>query len=190
MLTGGTKMIKALVAIVMAIGAPDPGPVPIFESALHRLGVRSALVLASQAVDEQPVWSPDGRFLAVNVDEKWGKIGLDSVTLRAGVWHVRDSIAVADPKPAVLEISEADVRSWEKNAKFDPRRITTKTGTVVELDSEGVSTIFRITKRNGKPSVQWKTSLENCHSLALSPDETLVAYICELNGVIVTALEQ
>ena len=29
---------------------------------MQRLGVRSALVIASQSIDEHPVWSPDGRY--------------------------------------------------------------------------------------------------------------------------------
>jgi len=32
--------------------------------------------------------------------------------------------------------------------------------------------------------------MENCHSLGLSPDENYVAYICELNGVVVTRLTE
>jgi hypothetical protein len=45
-----------------------------------------------------------------------------------------------------------------------------------------------VTSREREPEVLWTTGFENCHSLALSPDETLVAFLCELNGLVVFAV--
>jgi hypothetical protein len=156
---------------------------------LRRLGVTSTLVVSSQAIDEQPVWSPDGRQLALNVAETWSTIDLRALRLRAGTWHGGEAIAVADPPPTLVAIPETEIRAWQENARFDPRRITTRTGVTVELAQEELGTLFQVTKKGSKPAVLWKTSLENCHSLALSPDEKLVAFICELNGLIVASIE-
>lgn len=54
---------------------------------MKRLGVRSALVIASQAIDEHPVWSPKGDALAVNVDGRWVELKLSPVTLEAATWR-------------------------------------------------------------------------------------------------------
>ncbi len=160
-----------------------------FIQALHHFHQSSALVVASQAVDERPVWSPDGRFLAVNVDESWSKVDLASISLIKGTWHDGVEIGVADPPPRLDPIPESEVRNWEKAAKAGPRHVETANGTSIELEEEGLGTVFRITSPGGRPRVLWKTSLENCHGLALSPNQSLVAFVCELNGVIVTALE-
>jgi hypothetical protein len=178
--------------LTLILGTLDPsGANPTgFRSALTRLGLSSALVISSQAVDEQPLWSPDGDQLAVSVEGKWSKLDLGSVSLQKGTWHGDEAIGVASPAPRLSNITAAEVGDWQKSAKFDPRRITTKNGMTVELEQVGLGTVFRTTKKGQKPAVFWKTSLENCHSLTLSPDETLVAYICELNGVVVTVLEQ
>ena len=95
-----------------------------------------------------------------------------------------------DPPPALAAISESQVREWEKSGTYAPRRIATKAGMIVELQQEGLGTLFSISRQGRKPTTLWKTSLEACHSLALSPDQSLVAFVCELNGVVVTVLNQ
>jgi hypothetical protein len=148
------------------------------------LGLRCALLVESQAIDEWPLWSPDGRYLAINLDGKWSKLDTESVVLRMGTWQDRKTIAVAHPNPELQDVSEADVRAWQNTTRFDPRQLVTSTGVTIELAPEGLGTLFRVTSKGLEPEVHWKTSLENCHSLSLSPDETLVAFLCELNGLV------
>src|SRR5262249_29158748 len=93
---------------------------------MHRLGLRSALVLQSQAVDEHPVWSPKGDALAVNLEGKWMSLPLGSVTLIDGKWHGGQSIGVLKPAPTTSPIDEKTVRGWEKAGKYDPRRVETR----------------------------------------------------------------
>lgn len=182
-------MIKMLVLLAMTIGESATPASPRLVAALQRLGLNSALVVRSQAVDEHPIWSPDGRFLAVDVDQNWMKIDLGAISLTKGTWHDGEGIALPDSPPAPSAISEARVREWEKSGAYSPRRIATKAGTVVELQPEGLGTLFRIARKGRKPTTLWKTSLEACHSLSLSPDQSLVAFVCELNGVVVTVLD-
>lgn len=174
----------------LALAASSSEPTRAFSLALQRLDLSSALVVASQAVDEHPVWSPDGRFLAVDVDQKWSRVDLDSISLTTGTWHDGEGIGIANPPSVLTPIPEGDVRKWQKSAKYGPRTVTTSSGTVVELEQDGLSTVFRTTNNGGRAVAHWKTSLENCHGLALSPDESLVAFVCELNGVIVTVLDR
>jgi hypothetical protein len=90
--------------------------------------------------------------------------------------------------PTVSSISKEEVRTWEKTASAGPRKVIAKDGTKAELLSDGLGTRFVISRKGADPETLWKTSMENCHSLALSPDGRQVAYICELNGVVVTNL--
>ena len=153
---------------------------------MKRLGVRSALVIASQAIDEHPVWSPSGNALAVNVDGRWVELKLDPIKLEAATWRGGVPIAVAKPSISPGSISEGKVRKWQQSEKFEPRKITMRGGKTVELKLEDVSTSFIVTQPFGSPKVLWRSSMENCYGLAVSPDGRHVAYVCELNGVIVT----
>jgi len=151
---------SAPLAVLLALSPlPNPSqPIRNFVRALQRLDLDSALVVASQAVDEHPVWSPDGGFLAINVDEEWSKLDLGSISLIKGTWHGGEGIGVAAPPPALAPLPEAEVRMWEKTAKYGPRKVTTEAGTSLELEQEGFSTIFRITSKGGKPRELWRTS--------------------------------
>jgi len=182
-------MLTWLVSVALTLG-PASASAPSFGKSLRQLGLMSALVLKSQAVDEHPVWSPDGRYLAVNVNGRWSKIDLEATSWTKGTWHDGERIGVADPPPFLDAITESKVREWEKSSKDAPRRIATNAGTGVELRQDGPGTLFLISRKDQKPVVVWRTSLENCHGLALSPDEALVAYVCELSGVVVTALDR
>lgn len=154
-------------------------------SEMKALGFQFALLVESQAIDDSPVWSPDGRFLAINLDGKRSKLDIESISLRMGTWHDRKTIAIAHPPPALQDISETQLRTWQKTAASDPHKLTTNTGVTIELAPEDLGTLFRVTSKGLEPEILWRTSLENCHSLALSPDETLVAFLCELNGLVV-----
>lgn len=181
-------MFKILVLAMTIVESATPASTGLV-SALQRLGLNSALVVRSQGVDEHPIWSPDGRFVAVDIDQNWMKIDLGAISLTKGTWHDGEGIGVPDPPPSPSAISEAQVREWEKSGAYAPRRIATKAGTVVELKPEGLGTLFRIARKGQKPTTLWTTSLEACHSLSLSPDQSLVAFVCELNGVVVTMLD-
>jgi len=178
---------RLAVAICVLSLAPLPlfGETPRLVSEMKALGLRFALLVESQAIDDAPVWSPDGGFLAIHLDQKWSTLNVESVALRMGTWQDRNTIAVAYPPPTLQEVSGTDVRAWQTSARSDPHRLTTKTGVTIDLAPEGLGTVFRVTSKALEPEVLWKTALESCHSLALSPDETLAAFLCKRNGLVV-----
>jgi hypothetical protein len=181
-------LLKPIAILALASAISDTAGVQDIRAALAALHLRSALVVESQEVDEHPVWSPDGKALAVNLAGKWHQIDLGAVSLTPAQWHGGSPIGkLVRPLPSTV-IEDNKVNKWEKSNRWDPRRIETKDGTILALTPDELSTVFTIGKKTEKPQVLWKTALENCHSLSLSPDEQHVAYICELNGVVVTAL--
>ena len=155
---------------------------------MKNLGLRFALLVEAPPIDQPPVWSPDGRVVAIHLDQRWSAVDTGKVFLRMGTWQDRQTIAVPYPEPTLQEIPETEVRAWQKAARADSHRLTTKTGVTIELAPEGFGTAFRVTRKGSEPEELWKTSLESCHSLALSPDESLAAFLCDKNGLVVFAV--
>jgi hypothetical protein len=156
-------------------------------SEMRRLNVRTALVLQSQAVDEHPIWSPQGDAIAVNVEKSWKQIDLRSIKLVEGTWHGKERIGVS-ASPRLAPIEAAEVKAWAKVGTTGPRKLVTKDGTSIELRQDDLSSRFVITKKGAAPETLWTSGMETCHSLALSPDEHFVAFLCETSGIFVTAL--
>lgn len=183
------KRLVAITVITVCLQAVACRARPsVLGAEMQRLGVRTALLVASQAIDEHPVWSPDGRYLAVNVDAKWSRIDLSTVHLVEATWRKDQPIGAQTGPTHESRIREATVRKWEKSARFEPRRIVTQDGTTIELRQEELGTAFVITKKGGQPETLWTSGMENCYGLALSPDNRSVAYVCERNGILVTRL--
>ncbi len=184
--------MKWVLLVVLALSFQTvscrPGKPSVLGQEMRRLGVRSALLVASQAIDEHPVWSADGRFIAVNVEGQWKKVDLTSIQLAPATWHKTQAVGVANPPARMSSIREAKVREWEKSARFEPRKVVTRDGTTVELRQEELGTAFVIERKGGPSETLWTTGMENCYGLALAPDDRSVAYVCEQNGIVVTAL--
>jgi hypothetical protein len=136
---------------------------------------------------EHPVWSPEGNALAVNIEGRWKKVDLESLGLDPGTWHERPIGVAKHSLPTSIE--ESTVTKWEKSGDHGDRKVVMKDGTTVELRQNELSTEFVVTRRGAPAEILWQSGLENCHSLAVSPDGGAVASICELTGVVVTALK-
>lgn len=176
-----------MVLLGFGFGCSQPTPTTLAE-AMRTAGVSTALVLPSQAIDEYPVWSPDQRYMGVNVKGTWLKLPIDSVTIKKVYWRdMSIGQAIATQRPVALSTDE--LAACMRASSFQPREITTRSGIRIELRSVEMSTRLVIT-RTGKPEETiWTSGGENCHSLVLSPDQTHVAYLCELNGLLVMRIE-
>ena len=154
------------------------------DSELKRLGTSTVLILKSNAIDEYPLWSKTGNFLALNVEGKWIKIELDKVRLESAKWRGGQPLGINVAKDSVALADDAEIKEWEKLTKMYPREITLPNGTKIELTEAGMSVSLIITKKNSKPESIWTTGGENCYSLTASPDGRFVAFISELNGAV------
>jgi len=161
-------------------------PVGTLGSEMARLNVREALIVASEAVENAPVWSPKGDFLAANVEGRWSKVDLSQIRLEPGRWRDQP-IGVVNSKSSVSDVSGKEVKAWSKGVR-PSQRVRAKNGTVIELRAESLGTSLTITRKGGLLERLWTSGLENCHSLVLSPGEQFVAFIAERNGVVVERL--
>src|SRR5262249_16670967 len=143
----------ALALVVLFAQATPTVPVGSLSSEMDRLQVREALVLPSQAVDEEPIWAPKGDFLAVNVEGKWMKVNLLLIRLEPATWHSGQPIGIINSKSSVSSASEQDVKEWSRGSRADFERVQAKNGTVVELRHSDLSTSLVITRKGKDPEL-------------------------------------
>ncbi len=152
---------------------------------MEALHVHTALAIRSQEMDALPAWSPDGRFLAADLAGKWVKVDVSAVQLQEAKWH-EQRIGVQS-KPALQPMTSEEVHAWAKpddSLNPDHDIVTTASGLKVEMRHNEMSSTLVVSKGK-QQSVIWESGLENCYGLTLSPDKVHVAYLCELNGILV-----
>ncbi len=158
-------------------------------SEMIRLKTETVLIVQSQAIDEYPLWSPKSDFVACNIEGNWYKFRLTNIELADAVWRGQ-TIGVLTTRDAQTSLTENERVQFDKVSKFNPREVTAKNGTKIELKETGNMTVSLIvTKKGEQPKILWTSGGENCHSLVLSPDEKYVAYLCEMNGLLVMKLK-
>lgn len=157
------------------------------ESEMTRLKTETVLIVNSQAIDEYPLWSPKSDFIACNIEGKWYKFRLTNIDLSDAKWRGQ-VIGVLTTKDAYSELTKKEQTEFENVSKFNQREVKTKEGTKIELKLDGMSVSLIITKKGQKGKKLWTSNGENCHSLVLSPNEKYVAYLCEMNGLLVMKL--
>ena len=149
---------------------------------LRRLGVQTALVLPTSALDESPLWSPDSRYVAGNVAGAWEKVDLEHLRLEPAKWRGGQGIGAVDSKASALEVGLLE--AWRSSAESAARRKVTDAFSI-EFRHEGLSTALVLGQRGQAPKTLWRSDLENCDAAVFSPDRKYVAFICETNGLFV-----
>jgi len=159
-----------------------------FNSELKKNRIDQVLLISSQAIDEFPLWSPDSNFIGVNIEGKWCKVNLNEIKLEKHEWKGGKTIGIPSTQPILEEISKKDLKKFKRVSRSNARVLKTKGGTKIELRQDGLSTSLTITNKGEEVTTLWSSESENCHSLVLSPNQKFVAFICELNGLIVMKL--
>jgi hypothetical protein len=155
---------------------------------LEQLGVDRALIFTHGGyIDDHPLWSTDGSKLAANFAGRWIEAEVASILFEEATGHGQ-VIGLATDGRVDEVTSETTLNLYRAATIYDPRRIEVKGEFIVELKSVGFGIEFAVQRHGESREVRWKTDLENCHSLALSPDRTMVAYICEMNGLFVSRI--
>lgn len=157
-------------------------------SEMKRLKIETVLIVQSQAIDEYPIWSPKSDYVACNIEGNWYKFRLTKIKLTDAKWHDQ-TIGVLTTKDAYSKMSALEKSEFEKVSKFNEREVTTNIGTKIELNMEELTVSLIVTKKGENPKKLWTSEGENCYGLVLSPDEKYVAYLCEMNGLLIMKLE-
>lgn len=153
------------------------------EHEIERHNIRTTLMWSSTGIDDHPIWSPDSRTIAINEMGTWLSLNLDETIIKEAEWNTK---FIGLNASEVSEILHDSLIGIYKNAtQYEPRKITSPNGNVYELRMKGTRTAFYVNNK-----LKWTTSGENCHSLSLSPDGKYIAYIAELNGLMIYATDK
>lgn len=158
------------------------------ETELARLKTETVLIVQSQAIDEYPLWSSKSDYIGCNIMGKWYKVRLTDIHLVEATWR-NQTIGVLTTEDARSEMTDKEVKEFKEVSKFQPREVVTSDGTKIELKMEGFSVSLVVTKKGQDPKILWTSGGENCHSLTVSPDEKYVAYLCEMNGLLLMKIK-
>ena len=180
--------LVALFAVVSAGAVFNQSQPASLQTQLEKLKAHTALILPSSAIDERPHWSPDGKYLAVNVMGKWHRIELPGVRLEEGKWHEM-MIGVNSNRASLSDQEAGDLKKWDGKFRHHASKVQSSDGDIFEFDRKGLSTRFVVTPAKAKAMQIWASELENCGELALSPDEKWIAFLCETNGMFVASVE-
>jgi hypothetical protein len=175
-----------LISLLLLVASAQTGS--SLRDEMAKLNVHTALLVPSQAIDEFPVWSPDSRFLAANVQGNWFKLDTTKVELREATWHAQ-RIGVVRSKPKLEALTREEAAEWAKLGQHGDRKVKGESGVRAEMQHHELSSSL-VVSQGSRSSVIWKSDLENCGALSLSPNTSYLAYICETNGVLVMDVER
>lgn len=160
------------------------------EKAMKKMKVQTVLIANVEGIDEYPLWSPESDFVACYTYGDWYKFDLKKMTLASGDWHDRKIGIMNNPKAVSAIKDSAELKRFMAVSPFNAREVVTKSGIRVQLkEGADFSVSLVVTKPGKDPQIIWTSGGENCHSLTLSPDQKFVAYLCELNGMMVMKIE-
>ena len=150
---------------------------------MARLHVHTALLIPSQAIEERPAWSPDGRFLGAKIQGRWFKLDTFSVQLQEAKWHGQ-RVGAIKTKPDFQPMTADEVKRWKKQVRRRKNDVVvTNSGLRIEMHHHELSSSLVI-NRGSTQSIIWESDLETCYGLSLS-QTGMIAYVCETNGVFV-----
>jgi WD40-like Beta Propeller Repeat len=179
--------MRSFLTILSLVAALRTGQVSVaegLEGELRRLGVLTALVLPSSALDDSPLWSPDGRYVAGNVAGTWEKVDLAHLTLEPAHWRGGQRIGVVTSRGYATPLEVGLVEVWRSEVSSAASK-NESAAIGVEFRREELSTALVLTRRGQAPKTLWKSDLENCGAPVFSPDRSYVAFICETKGLFV-----
>ncbi|HVM93913.1 MAG TPA: hypothetical protein VMT67_13915 [Terriglobales bacterium] len=175
--------LSIILALALLVPGADAQENKFLESEMARIAVHTALLVPSQSVDEFPVWSADSRFLGVNIEGRWVKLDTRSAHLRQAKWHEQPIGAIAG-KPELEPMSGEEAAEWGRRGQHGDSEVKGEGGFRAEIQRRELSSSL-VLSRGERTTVIWKSDMENCGALSLSPNGSYLAYICELNGVFV-----
>ncbi|MCK5879619.1 MAG: hypothetical protein KAH24_07560 [Holophagae bacterium] len=153
------------------------------EGVFEKYQVDMVILKKTTMLDEHPVWFPDSQHLAVNIGGKWISLNLNSLHALSARWKGQE-VGLVDTVES-CDVDGEQVEKWAAKENFGGRILKLQSGKELTLNSEGLAVSLELRSPDGTTRVYWQGSMENCHSLAASPDEQFVAFIAEQTGLIV-----
>lgn len=182
-----TTRTLIVIALQLLLSLGIHGQSRALEQELERLNVTSALFVPSTAVDEKPIWSPDSRYLGVNIMGQWYKFDTQRSPLQEATWH-NERIGALAEKPTLSRVDEKTIKNWTVTSRNSEDYLSTDDGVEFRFVHSELSSALTVRLKGGKSKRLWKSDIESCYELAISPNNHFLAFICEQNGVFVLSI--
>lgn len=183
------KNLVTLILLFVSVAA-SAQEVTALEKAMKKMKVTTVLVANAEGIDEYPLWSPESDFVACYLYDDWYKFDLKTMRLVPADWHDLKIGIMNNPKAVSIIKDSTELKRFLAVSPFNAREVVSKSGIRVQLkEGANFAVSLVITKPGKDPQIIWTSGGENCHSLTLSPDQKFVAYLCEMNGLMVMKIE-
>ena len=148
---------------------------------LDRFGNKTAIMFYRQDIDEMPLWSVGNKYLAVNIKGDWFAFDLQYAKFQKTKMDGM-KVGILKNLEIIDALSDELIPELKESTNFDIRKLELKSGKKIAIESDLFASTLYI---NGNDLMKLKG---NCHSLSVSSDEKYLAFISELNGLIVLEL--
>jgi len=163
-------------------GSDNPFPKTIEKLRALRLPV--AVLIRSKGVS-MPHWSDGGQAIDIKVEGEWKRIKLEKLRFVRQKWNNELPIALNVAEEAYSTTPKKKQVEYEQNAYVRSDRVRgLQTDVEWFLEDSGFSSDLRVRHQGSPPRHVWSTPHEISHSLALSPDESMVIFIAEHTGLL------
>ena len=153
---------------------------------LDRIDAKIGLVVPF-GIDYFPIWSEDSKKIYFNIRDTWKIFDLNKVVLVETVW--RDWAIGYNPK-AIFELADSTlIGSFELDRSIESLLISTNENTEAKIEQYGLQSGITI-KHKGEVVFEMVSGGEVYHSPAISPDGKYVAFIAEMNGLMLVKLDK
>ncbi len=153
-----------------------------FGEKLNKFDKNAVVMFHRQDIDEMPLWSENNHFVGCNVSGEW--IVFDLKKVRFKKFKLGDyKVGILANLNVISPISNDLVLTLKESTNYDMRSIKLHNSKTIEIKSD----IFKSQLLINEKLVM--TLRGNCHSLSSTLDGKYLAFISELDGLIVMSLE-
>ena len=142
----------------------------------------TAIMFHRQDIDEMPLWSENSDYLGCNVSGDWVVFDLHKARFKKTDLG-RYRVGILANLNVISFITDELVAELKESTNYDMRSITLPNSKTVQVKSDIYKSELIL---NDKVIM---TLSGNCHSLSASLDGKYLAFISELDGLIVMSLE-
>jgi hypothetical protein len=176
------KILTSVALVGVLLGPRPTGPAALLRE-MKRMKVQAAIMLPSRHLEGRPVWSPDSRYVAAKALNIWLTADLDAAVLVPANWY---GVAIGATKAPDYDppVAFSEIEKWSRG-KTMVSDVVTAGRVRIELKQNNPGTSLVIREGQKPPNVIWTTDQEQCSALEISPNSQLVAFLCEMNGLMV-----
>lgn len=153
-----------------------------FDEKLDRYDNNAVIMFCRQDINEMPIWSKNNDYVGCNVKGDWIVFELKKARLKKTKLG-EHKVGILLNLDVIVHIPDSIAEFMKESTNYDIRSITLPDSTTIQMKSDLVKSELLI---NDKSVMTLKG---NCHSLSATLNGKYLAFISELEGLIVMRLK-